>query len=222
MDWTAGGRMPATHNKPVATEESLRFTLHDLATPILRRKGTLSVTFLLVVSITLLLGHIRFPKYQAQSTILAAGGLTDPDNVQSSPSGAQSYQAALTDAKTGVNTIIGPPGSQSLNEADLDREAKLDEQNYLLYLSTREHERAEDMVANHTIPHATIAVPSSIPLLPAHSSAVIILIAIILGLLIGLSLTYIVDYGDPCFHSPVQVIRTLRIPLVVAIPKRTL
>jgi hypothetical protein len=39
--------------------------------------------------------------------------------------------------------------------------------------------------------------------------------------LIGLSLTYLVDYRDPCFHSPAQVIRTLRIPLVVAIPKRT-
>jgi uncharacterized protein involved in exopolysaccharide biosynthesis len=213
--------MPAMHNKPVATEESLRFTWHDLATPILRRKGTLSVTFLFVVSITLLLGYIQFQKYQAQSAILAAGGLTNPDNVQSSPSGAQSYQAALTDAKTAANTIIGPPGSQSLNEADLDREAKLDEQNYLLYLSTREHERAEVTVANHTLPHATIAVPLSNPLLPAHSSAVIILVAIILGLLVGLSFTYIFDYGDPFFHSPVQVIRTLRIPLVVAIPKRT-
>jgi heme A synthase len=59
------------------------------------------------------------------------------------------------------------------------------------------------------------------PLLPAHTSAVTLLIAILLGLLLGLSLTYLVDYRDPCFHSPVQVIRTLRIPLVVAIPRRT-
>jgi hypothetical protein len=119
--------MLATHNSSIATEESLRFTLRDLATPILRRKRTLSLTFLFVASVTLLLGHTPFQKY---------------------------------------------------------------------------------------------TLPSFIPLLPAHSSAVTILIAVILGLLIGLSLTYLVDYRDPCFHSPAQVIRTLRVPLVVAIPKR--
>jgi uncharacterized protein involved in exopolysaccharide biosynthesis len=129
--------MLATLNKSVATEESLRFSLRDLAAPILRRKRTLSVAFLFVVSVTLLLGHVRFQKYQS-----------------------------------------------------------------------------------HAIPNVTITISSSIPLLPAHSSAVLILIAIVLGLLIGISLTYLADYRDPCFHSPVQVIRMLRVPLVVAIPKR--
>jgi hypothetical protein len=107
--------MLATHDKSVATEESLRFSLRDLAPPLLRHKRTLSVSFLFVVSLTLVLGHM---------------------------------------------------------------------------------------------------------LPPAHSSAVLILSAVILGLLIGLSLTYLLDYRDPCFHSPVQVIRRLRVPLVVAVPKR--
>jgi hypothetical protein len=173
--------MPATHNKSVATEESLRFTLRDLAAPILRRKRT--VTFLFVASVTLLLGYPRLQKNPAHRTVLAP--------------------AALTDAKGASNA------SQSLNEADLEREAKLDEQMYLLYLSSREQERAEDTV------------PTIAPRMPAQSTTVIVLIAVVLGLFISLSLAYLVDYCDPCFHSPVQVIRTLRIPLVVAIPKRT-
>jgi capsular polysaccharide biosynthesis protein len=70
-------------------------------------------------------------------------------------------------------------------------------------------------------PFRRYTLTSFIPLLPAHTTAVTILIAIILGLMIGLSLTYLVDYLDPCFRSPAQVIRTLRIPLVVAIPRRT-
>ena len=111
--------MPATHNKSVATEESRRFSLSDLAPPLLRRKRMFSIIFLSIVSLALLL------------------------------------------------------------------------------------------------PHA-----SSIPLLPAHTSAVLILIAVVLGLLIGLALTYLMDYRDPHFHSSVQVMRTLRVPLVVAIPKR--
>jgi hypothetical protein len=131
--------MLATYKNSVATEEDLRFALRYLAAPILGRKRTMSLTFLFVVSVTLLLGQTQFHKSQSPTTAL---------------------------------------------------------------------------------PY-TISLPSFIPLLPAHISAVTILLAIILGLLIGLSLTYLVDYRDPCFHSPAQVIRTLRIPLVVAIPKRT-
>jgi hypothetical protein len=130
--------MLAAHNNSVATEESLRFRLGDLAAPILRHKRRLSVTFLFVVSVALVLPHTQFQKHQS-----------------------------------------------------------------------------------HIIPSVTITVASSIPLLPEHSSAVLILIAVILGLLIGLSLTYLVDYRDPCFRTPVQVIRALRVPLVVAIPKRS-
>jgi uncharacterized protein involved in exopolysaccharide biosynthesis len=129
--------MSATHNNPVATEESRRFSLRDLAPPLLRRKRMLSVIFLSIASLALLLPYARFQKHQL-----------------------------------------------------------------------------------HLIPNVTITIPSSIPLLPAHTSAVLILIAVVLGLLVGLALTYLMDYRDPCFHSSVQVMRTLRVPLVVAIPKR--
>jgi capsular polysaccharide biosynthesis protein len=110
--------MRATNNNSVATQNTRHFTLPDLTTPLLRRKRTLSITFLSVVSLTLWLSH-------------------------------------------------------------------------------------------------------TIPQLSAHTSTITILAAILVGLLIGVSLTYLVDYRDPCFHSPAQVIRTLRIPLVVTIPKRT-
>jgi capsular polysaccharide biosynthesis protein len=60
----------------------------------------------------------------------------------------------------------------------------------------------------------------SIPLLPAQSAAVLIFIAALLGLLIGLFLAYLADYRDLYFHTSVQVVRELRVPFVVAIPKR--
>jgi hypothetical protein len=120
--------MQATHNTSLVTQDTLRFTLRDLATPLLRRKRIMSLTFLFVVPATLVLDHAPFHQYP---------------------------------------------------------------------------------------------LPSFFPLLPAHGSAVTLLIAILLGLLAALFLTYLVDSRDPCFHSPAQVIRTLRIPLVVAIPKRT-
>jgi uncharacterized protein involved in exopolysaccharide biosynthesis len=120
--------MLAKHNNSVATEETLRFTLRDLAAPILRRKRMMSLTFLFAFSVTLLLAHTQF------------------------------------------------------------------------------QQRSGDTVANVTI---------------TPNPALTIAIAIVSGLLIALSLTYLVDYRDPCFHTPAQVMRTLRVPLVVAIPKRT-
>ena len=129
--------MLAAHTRSVATEESRRFSLRDLGPPLLRRKRTFSVIFLSIVSLVLLLAHLRFRKHQL-----------------------------------------------------------------------------------HLTPNVTITLPSAIPLLPVHSSPVLILSAVVLGLLIGLALTYLMDYRDPHFHSTIQVLRTMRVPLVVAIPKR--
>ena len=53
--------MLPTHNKSVATGESLRFTLRDLAPPILRRKWTLSLTFLFVVAPLKIVGGTGSP-----------------------------------------------------------------------------------------------------------------------------------------------------------------
>ena len=59
-------------------------------------------------------------------------------------------------------------GSQSLQQADLQREAKANEQNYLLYLSKREQERTSDALDRTRIENVAIAVPPAIPVLPVH------------------------------------------------------
>jgi uncharacterized protein involved in exopolysaccharide biosynthesis len=112
-------------------------------------------------------------------------------------------------------------GSQSLDEADLEREAKADEQNYLLYLSKREQERTSDALDRTRIENVAIAVPPAIPVLPAHGPLFILLIAFALAVLISLPTAYIIDYFDPSFHTPAQVIDILGVPVVVAVPKRT-
>jgi uncharacterized protein involved in exopolysaccharide biosynthesis len=112
-------------------------------------------------------------------------------------------------------------GSQSLDEADLEREAKADEQNYLLYLSKREQERTSDALDRTRIENVAIAVPPAIPVLPTHSPAFIFLVALALATLTSFPIAYLVDYLDPSFHTPAEVIDTLGVPVVVAVPKRT-
>jgi uncharacterized protein involved in exopolysaccharide biosynthesis len=112
-------------------------------------------------------------------------------------------------------------GSQSLQQADLQRELKANEQNYLLYLSKREQERTSDALDRTRIENVAIAVPPAIPALPAHGLAYIFLFALGIAAMVSLATAFIIDYFDPSFHTPAEVVEILGIPVVVAMPKRS-
>ncbi len=133
-------------------------------------------------------------------------------------------RASLEANRRGIETMNAQMvklGSQSLDQADLEREAKADEQNYLLYLSKREQERTSDALDRTRIENVAIAVPPAIPVLPTHSPVFILLVGFAIAALVSFPTAYIVDYFDPSFHTPAQVIDTLGVPVVVAVPKRT-
>ena len=58
---------------------------------------------------------------------------------------------------------------KSVMEADAIRESKVNEANYLLYVSKREQERTSDALDPRSIANVAIAVPPVVPVLPAHS-----------------------------------------------------
>jgi uncharacterized protein involved in exopolysaccharide biosynthesis len=111
--------------------------------------------------------------------------------------------------------------NQSLQLADLQRDAKANEQNYLLYLSKREQERASDALDRSRIENIAIAVPPAIAALPVHGTLFGIAIAFALALVLSIALAYGLDFLDPSFHSPAQVADTLGIPTVVVINRRS-
>jgi len=111
-------------------------------------------------------------------------------------------------------------GNQSLDVADLQREAKASEQNYLLYLSKSEQERTSDAFDRIRIENVAIAVPASMPVLPVHGPMFSVALAFIASFVLSIAITYAVDFLDPSFHSPGQVRETLGIPVVVAIDRR--
>jgi uncharacterized protein involved in exopolysaccharide biosynthesis len=108
---------------------------------------------------------------------------------------------------------------KALKQADLVRENKANEANYLLYLSKREQERTSDALDKKRIANVAIAVPPALPALPVHSATLIGLVGLFLSIAIGMAVAYLAEYMDPSFHTPNEVVETLRIPLVVAIPK---
>ena len=133
-------------------------------------------------------------------------------------------RASLAASRRGLSSMQAQMvklGGQALQQADLQREAKANEQNYLLYLSKREQERASDALDRTRIENVTIVVPPAIPVLPVHGPLFIFLLAFGIAAIVSLATTFIIDYFDPSFHTPAQVADVLGIPVVVAMPKRT-
>jgi uncharacterized protein involved in exopolysaccharide biosynthesis len=109
----------------------------------------------------------------------------------------------------------------SLTQQDLQREVKADESNYLLYLAKREQERTSNALDVTRIANVAIAVPPSIPVLPVLSWPLTVVIAIGSAIVISIGIAYAVDYLDPSFHTPAQVIDMMGIPVVIAVSKKT-
>jgi hypothetical protein len=212
---TSSGKGQALEMDPrLSTEDNMRVRLRDLGLPLFRRMRVFVSTFVLVFFAAASFGLLRLHRYD-HAGVYPSSSPQQQDN-----------QEALEDAETGLRAsgatqeVSGPneqgivkAGSQSLDEAELEREVKVDEQNYLLYLSKRAQERASALDA--------IALPPAMPMLPAHSSASIFLFAFALAALVSFPTACIINYFDPFFHTPAEVIECLGIPVVVAVPKWT-
>jgi uncharacterized protein involved in exopolysaccharide biosynthesis len=116
-----------------------------------------------------------------------------------------SERAHLTAIRSAVENMKAQMiklGADSVEEADLEREAKADEQNYLRYLSRREQERAAGALDRRRTVSAVLATPPTTPVLPAHGRGVVLLIALGLAALVSFPTALILDCFDSCFRSP--------------------
>jgi uncharacterized protein involved in exopolysaccharide biosynthesis len=110
---------------------------------------------------------------------------------------------------------------KALEQADLIREAKADESNYLLYLSKREQERTSDALDQKRIGNVAIAAPPMVPVLPAYSPVLILLIGVLLAAFVSVIVAFAAEYLDSSFRTPGEVGEILRIPVLASFPRQT-
>jgi polysaccharide biosynthesis protein PslE len=132
---------------------------------------------------------------------------TQRASVASLKQGIQSMQSQMVDLD-----------QKALIQADLLRDAKADEDNYLLYASKREQERASDALDRNRIANVSIAVPPVVPTLPLASFPTVFIIGLMVSLVGSASAAYAVDYLDSSFRTPREVIDILNIPIVATVP----
>jgi polysaccharide biosynthesis protein PslE len=107
---------------------------------------------------------------------------------------------------------------KAVKQADLLREVKADESNYLLYLSKREQERTSDALDEKRIGNVSIAVPPVMPLLPAYSPIVVLLVGCFLAGFLSMCSVFVMEYLDSSFRTPAEVVDVLRIPVLASVP----
>jgi uncharacterized protein involved in exopolysaccharide biosynthesis len=110
---------------------------------------------------------------------------------------------------------------QSIEQADVKREVKANEDNYLLYLNKREQERVSDALDSTRIGNVAIAIPPAVPVLPLYSPLLIAFSALCIAGVVSLATAYGADYFDSSFHTSAEVINFLEIPIVVAVQKKS-
>jgi uncharacterized protein involved in exopolysaccharide biosynthesis len=128
---------------------------------------------------------------------------------------------ALKQSLDKVQTEMLDLDKKALKQQDLLREAKADESNYLLYLAKREQERTSDALDQKRIGNVSIAVPPVFPLLPATSPVLVMAVGLFVAVFMSIGLAFTLDYFDSSFRTPAEVLETLRIPVLGAVPKQS-
>ena len=110
--------------------------------------------------------------------------------------------------------------AKALQQHDLQRDMKVNENNYLMYQSKWEQAQASNALDRTRIANVSIADPPEVPALPVYSLSMFLMAGFACSLLLSVVTAYAVDYFDPSFHTPSQVAEVLEVPIVVPIQKR--
>jgi uncharacterized protein involved in exopolysaccharide biosynthesis len=102
---------------------------------------------------------------------------------------------------------------------DLQRTAKADEENYLLYLRKEEEARISDALDRQRFSNVVVAEPATVPLKPQSRAILTLGIGGLTAALLSVLLALIADRWDPSFRTPREVEGFLGSPVLAALPK---
>ncbi len=108
--------------------------------------------------------------------------------------------------------------SDSVDQQDLMRAAKADEDNYLLYLRKREEARIGDALDERRILNVAIVEPPVAPALPDHSIVLYFVLAFLLSMAFSVGIAFTTEYFDPTIRTPDEARGLLEVPVLAWLP----
>jgi uncharacterized protein involved in exopolysaccharide biosynthesis len=108
--------------------------------------------------------------------------------------------------------------SESVDQQDLMRTAKAEEDNYLLYLRKREEARIGDALDERRILNVAIVEPPVAPALPTRSVPLYFLLAFGLAMAFSVGIAFTTEYFDPTIRTPDEAHVLLGVPVLAWLP----
>jgi uncharacterized protein involved in exopolysaccharide biosynthesis len=108
--------------------------------------------------------------------------------------------------------------SESVDQQDLMRTAKAEEDNYLLYLRKREEARIGDALDERRILNVAIVEPPVAPALPTHSVVLYFVLAFGLAMAFSVAIAFTTEYFDPTIRTPDEAHVVLEVPVLAWLP----
>lgn len=109
--------------------------------------------------------------------------------------------------------------SESVDQQDLMRATKADEDNYLLYLRKREEARIGDALDEHRILNVAIVERPTVPALPTHPLVFYFLVAFVLAVAFSIGMAFMTEYFDATIRTPDEASGLLGVPVLAWLPE---
>lgn len=109
---------------------------------------------------------------------------------------------------------------KDLAQQDLTRNAKTDEDNYLLYLHKREEARMTDALDTQHILNVAVAEAPSVPSLPTDDRWLYGLVGTLLAATVTVAVAFTAEYLDSSLRTPTDIVSELNLPVLAAVPQR--
>ena len=135
---------------------------------------------------------------------------------------SRSLQARQSDAASQIaslRTFARQMQSDSVDQQDLIREAKADEDNYLLYARKLEEARIGDALDERQILNVAVVEPPAAAVLPAHSVLLYLLLAFGGALAFSIGAAFTAEYFDSTIRTPSEARGLLEVPVLAWLPE---
>ncbi len=134
--------------------------------------------------------------------------------------------SALRAREQGINTELAKSraetrqlGKASIQQQDLLRNMKTAEDSYLLYAKKSEEARIADALDERGIVNVTLAEAPVAPVLPRRSGWMVVSIGLLAAAASSTLSAFTVDYLNPGFRSPEEVVACLHAPILASLPR---
>ena len=133
--------------------------------------------------------------------------------------GLQARAAAISGMVRSYRAECQRLDHQEIQQQDMLRAAKANEENYLLYLHKQEEARISDALDRQRISNVLVAEAATVPFRPQRQRLIFVMVGTLFACLATVVLAFAVDHWDPSFRTPQEVQDFLGSPVLAAFPK---